>query len=150
MIQKDSHDRTPANKRGVFHWTIRVYYEDTDALGIVYHANYLRYFERARTEWLRFKGFQQSELARDWGIHFVLASATLKFMSSARLDDELEVSVSLQRVGRASLDFQQNIHCRRSDQTLVTLIARVGCLDTQTSRPRAIPPEILRELVHDD
>src|SRR5690625_970052 len=117
VIHENPDTRTFAPDQGSFRWNLRIYYEDTDATGIVYHANYLKYCERARTEWLRSRSFQQAELSRDRGLHFVLARATVKFLSPARLDDELEVSVIPERIGRVSHDRQPDVCPNRSGRT---------------------------------
>ena len=120
-----------------FSWPVRVYWEDTDGGGIVYYANYLRFLERARTEWLRARGQSQSELARTAGILFAVVHLELSYLSPARLDDELAVSVEVAPEGRASLRFDQRIS--RGAKTLVEASARVACLDAKTLRPRRLP-----------
>lgn len=136
----------PTQAQSAFAWTVRVYYEDTDAAGIVYHANYLRFCERARTEWLRGHGFGQESLRREWQVGFVLASTAVNFLYPARLDDELEVTVNPTRILRASLEFDQEVLIHGADRTAVRLTARVACVDPLTSRPRPIPEQIMREL----
>lgn len=138
----------PKPAQSVFTWNVRVYYEDTDAGGIVYHANYLRFCERARTEWLRSYGFDQEVLNREWHATFILADTSVKFLSPARLDDELTVTVHPTRTRRASLEFEQEVLIG-GDKPAVQLSARVGCIDPRTSRPRPIPEQILWELRHD-
>lgn len=126
-----------------FAWPVRVYYEDTDAAGIVYHANYLRFMERARTEWLRALGFSQSTLAFDPGLVFVITHSDLHFVRPARFDQELEVHSTIKRLRRASLTFTQTIDDRRgvryarADNT-------VACLDVADFSPRRLPPDMLR------
>src|SRR4030095_11218900 len=90
-----------------FTWTIRVYYEDTDTGGIVYYANYLKFFERARTEWLRSVGFERKELANKAGLRFVISRVECEFLKPARLDDEIELDVRVARAGAASMVFAQ-------------------------------------------
>jgi acyl-CoA thioester hydrolase len=123
---------------------IRVYYEDTDASGVVYHANYLRYFERARTEWLRELGFSQHSLMKEEGVAFTLANIELCFQRPARLDDELIVSARVSRHGRASIEFEQDIKYARDGVVLTTAAARCGCVDAATFKPRAVPTSILK------
>jgi acyl-CoA thioester hydrolase len=125
---------------------VRVYYEDTDASGVVYHANYLRYFERARTEWLRRLGFDQEGLRAEQGVAFTLANISVRFVRPARLDDELIVSARVSAHGRASIEFEQDIRFARDNTVLTTAQARCGCVDMSTFRPRAVPEGILKEM----
>jgi acyl-CoA thioester hydrolase len=122
-----------------FAWPIRVYWEDTDASGVVYHANYLRWFERARTEWLRAKGHDQESLRASQGIAFTVADLSVRYRRPARLDDALDVVVELAESRKASLTFRQVL--RRSDggEILAEAEVRVGCVDAATFRPRPIP-----------
>jgi acyl-CoA thioester hydrolase len=125
-----------------FSWPARVYWEDTDAGGIVYYANYLRFLERARTEWLRQRGFSQQRLQREAGMLFTVVSLEIEYRSPARLDDELEVSCEPQPQGPASLRFAQSIHRRAAAgarQLVVEASVRVACLDARTLRPRRLP-----------
>src|SRR6476469_4645766 len=91
----------------LFQWPVRVYYEDTDTGGIVFYANYLKFFERARTEWLRAGGFNQSALAEAFGIIFVVMQTAVDYHAPARLDNELKLSVRVEKCGRASVEFFQ-------------------------------------------
>ena len=130
-----------------FSWEARVYWEDTDGGGIVYYANYLRYLERARTEWLRQRGIVQSVLARDAGILFAVVALSVEYRSAARLDDLLHISCLPERAGPATLGFRQDI--RRGSATGELLLegsARVACLDAATLRPRRLPAAILEVL----
>lgn len=124
----------------IFNWPIRIYYEDTDVSGVVYHANYLRYFERARTEWLRAQGLSQEVLRVEHGIAFTVANMQIDFLMPARLDDQLNVTVEQTSRKRASLIFSQTL-CRADapEQVLTRATARVGCVDTVNFRPRALP-----------
>jgi len=126
-----------AEMPSVFTWTVRVYYEDTDAGGIVYYANYLKFFERARTEWLRSLGIHQQALLDAESAAFVVRSASVDYLSSARLDDELTLRLSVEKLGRASVQFAQQAW--RGDTLLSTANVKVGCVDAQTMRPRSIP-----------
>lgn len=121
----------------VFTWTVRVYYEDTDAGGIVYYANYLKFFERARTEWLRALGIHQQALLDAEGAAFVVRSASVDYVSAARLDDELTLTLSVEKLGRASVQFAQQAW--RGDTLLSSATVKVGCVDAATMRPRAVP-----------
>jgi acyl-CoA thioester hydrolase len=120
-----------------FSWPVRVYYEDTDAGGIVYYANYLKYFERARTEWLRALGIHQQELLEREGAAFVVRSAAVEYIAAARLDDELAVRLTVEKLGRASVQFKQEAW--RGDTLLSTAAVKVGCVDAASMRPRALP-----------
>lgn len=124
-----------------FRLPVRVYYEDTDAAGIVYHANYLKFMERARTEWLRALGFEQHDLARRHQLAFVVRAASLEFVRPARFDDRLISVCRIRRCGRASVDFVQEI--RGADDTLLCSgEIRVGCVNYREMAPLRMPDEI--------
>jgi acyl-CoA thioester hydrolase len=123
-----------------FFWKARVYWEDTDGGGVVFYANYLKYMERARTEWLRSLGHAQSELAEKFGFVFAVVEVKLNYRSPARLDDEMIISCLPIPEGRASIRFQQVI--RRGDTVLVEGEVRVACVDAKSFRPRRLPPFI--------
>jgi acyl-CoA thioester hydrolase len=125
---------------GEFTWRARVYWEDTDGGGVVYYANYLKFMERARTEWLRSRGHLQSELAEEHGFVFAVVEVRLNYRRPARLDDELAISCVPVPEGNASIRFQQTI--RRGDTVLVEGEIRVACVDARTFRPRRLPPFI--------
>jgi acyl-CoA thioester hydrolase len=124
----------------VFSIPIRVYYEDTDAGGVVYYANYLRYMERARTEWLRARGVEQHELSRTHGVLFAVRYAHLEFLKPARLDDLLVATVEVARRGPASLTFRQGI--AREGTVLCEGEVKVACLDAASLAPCAVPADI--------
>jgi len=124
----------------VFTWPIRVYWEDTDAGGIVFYANYLKFFERARTEWLRSLGFGQEALRREAGIAFVVSDTALRYRRPARLDDVIEVSVAVVHLGQASLEIAQE--ARRAGELLAEGTIRIGCVELGTFRPCRIPNDI--------
>ncbi len=129
-----------------FSWPARVYWEDTDGGGIVYYANYLRFLERARTEWLRQRGYSQRRLQEEEGILFTVVSLGIEYRASARLDDELEVGCTPRLEGPASLRFAQNIHLRAAHggrELLLEASVRVACLDARTLRPRRLPAFVL-------
>ena len=122
-----------------FTWRVRVYYEDTDASGVAYHAAYLRFLERARTEWLRALGQGQEQLRLDTGLAFTVANMQIDFIKPARLDDELDVTVEIEQVRAASLKLNQTVR-RRSDAALLTRAhVRIGCVDAASFKPCAIP-----------
>jgi acyl-CoA thioester hydrolase len=131
---------TPAQ---VFTWPIRVYWEDTDAGGIVFYANYLKFFERARTEWLRALGVAQSTL-KDQGGMFVVSETSVRYHAPSRLDDELLVTAQLEASGRASLIIAQQ--ARRGDTLLCDGTIRIGWVDAASLRPGRIPAAILQVL----
>ena len=124
-----------------FIWPVRVYYEDTDAGGVVYYANYLRYLERARTEWLRALGFGQQALMAGSGILFAVRHVEIDYLQPARFDDELRVEAQVEKLSKVSLTFAQRI-VRPPDTVLCTARVKVACLDSESFRPRAIPPDI--------
>ena len=123
-----------------FRHTLRVYWEDTDAGGVVFYANYLKFFERARTEWLRSMGFGQEALRRDAGIAFVVSETKLRYRRPARLDDVIDVSVAVVHLGQASVEIAQQ--ARRADELLAEGTIRIGCVDAGTFRPQRIPSSI--------
>ncbi|WP_442497360.1 tol-pal system-associated acyl-CoA thioesterase [Methylobacter sp. sgz302048] len=126
-----------------FIWPVRVYYEDTDAGGVVYYANYLKFFERARTEMLRAMGYEQDQLMAE-GIIFVVRSIQVDYLTPARFNEQLQVNADLSLVKKASFDFEQEI--TRGDEVLCKGIIRIACLDAQTMRPKAIPEKLQEQL----
>ena len=133
----------------VFSWPARVYWEDTDGGAIVYYANYLRFLERSRTEWLRAQGHSQLELAREPGILFTVVSIQVDYRAPARLDDELEITCAPSAEGAATLRFAQRIYrtgAARRAELLVEAQVRVACVDAATLRPRRLP-QFLRDAV---
>ena len=128
-----------------FSVALRVYWEDTDAAGIVFYANYLKFFERARTEWLRSMGFGQEALRRDAGIAFVVSETKLRYRRPARLDDVIDVSVAVVHLGQASVEIAQQ--ARRADELLAEGTIRIGCVELGTFRPCRIPNDI-RDSIH--
>jgi acyl-CoA thioester hydrolase len=130
-----------------FSWPARVYWEDTDGGAIVYYANYLRFLERARTEWLRAQGHSQLALARQPGILFTVVSIHVDYRAPARLDDELEITCAPSAEGAATLRFAQRIYrtgAAPRTELLVEAQVRVACVDAATLRPRRLP-QFLRE-----
>ena len=133
----------------VFTWPVRIYWEDTDAGGIVFYANYLKFFERARTEWLRARGVEQRQLQHDLGCIFVVSDVQLKYLRSARLDDQLLVTAHLSELGRSSFTIQQEARLVSKEAAPVVLCTgsvRVGWINGQTSKPARIPPEVQQAL----
>jgi acyl-CoA thioester hydrolase len=128
----------------IFSIPVRVYYEDTDAGGVVYYANYLKFMERARTEWLRALGFEQDELSRQDGVVFAVRSVTVDFLKPARFNDLLQATLGVQRLGRASATFSQTIE--REGTVLCEAQVKIACLDTASFSPRAFPAHIMNSL----
>jgi len=128
-------------------WPVRIYYEDTDASGVVYHAAYLRFFERARTEWLRRLGFSQERLRKELDVAFTLAELTIEFRRPARLDDALEATAELTRLGGASLVFAQSLRePANAGGVLARARARVACVDARSFRPCPLPEGLMAAL----
>lgn len=126
-------------------WPVRVYYEDTDAGGVVFYANYLKYMERARTEWLRSMSIGQQNLALTQGIVFVVSQLDMQYKMPARLDDALLVETLVTNSGRASLNFAQRI--LREHQTIAQGNIRVGCVDVNSMKPTALPVTVRDQLL---
>ena len=124
-------------KPNAFSIPVRVYYEDTDAGGVVYYANYLKFFERCRTEWMRLAGHDQSALAAEAGIGFVARKASCEYLKPARLDDELTVGLEVEKLTRVRVVFRQ--HVRRGDDELVTGTVEIACVEMATLKPAPIP-----------
>ena len=135
-----------------FRFPIRIYWEDTDAGGIVFYANYLKFFERARTEWLRSLGLGQQQLREQTGGMFVVTEARLRYLASARLDDQLWITAQLQERGRASLTLVQQallVPSPLSDQAPTLLsegTVRIGWVDATSLRPTRIPSTLLEQI----
>lgn len=129
--------------RDAFRWPVRVYWEDTDAGGVVYHAAYVRFLERARTEWLRALHMGQQELRDRLGVLFVVHGMELRFLAPARLDDLLAATVEPTRCRSASFGVDQQIRREPTGTVLVQARVRIACVDARAWRPCAIPAEIL-------
>lgn len=133
---------TPAD----FTWPARVYFEDTDTGNVVYHAGYLRFFERCRTEWLRSLGWSQRELLTGPGIAFAVRSMNIDWIAPARLDDELVIELQVREIRGASLKLDQRIRRRVDGVLLSTANVRVACVRLPDFRPASIPDSILESL----
>ncbi|MFQ5757607.1 MAG: tol-pal system-associated acyl-CoA thioesterase [Acidiferrobacterales bacterium] len=129
---------------GDFSIPVRVYYEDTDAGGVVYYANYLKFMERARTEWLRGLGFEQDAIATQAGVIFAVRAVKVEFLKAGRFNDLLRATVSMTRRGGASLTLAQAV--RRDATTLCEAEIKVACLDAVSFAPRPIPRRIRSQL----
>lgn len=127
-----------------FIWPVRVYYEDTDSGGVVYHANYLKFMERARTEWLRGLGVEQDMLKNEQGIIFAVRSVAVEFIKPARFNQLLEVSARVGARGKASLNFEQ--HIRHNNELLCSGRVKIACLDAATLKAHPIPKHLLAQL----
>lgn len=123
---------------------VRVYYEDTDAGGVVYYANYLKFFERCRTEWMRQAGHDQSALAAEAGVGFVARKASCEYLRPARLDDQLTVGLEVEKLTRVRVVFRQ--HVRRGDEELVVGTVEIACVDMASMRPAPIPQYLYQQL----
>lgn len=128
-----------------FIFPIRVYYEDTDAGGVVYHSNYLNFFERARTEMLRDLGFEHSKLRAEYGVIFAVKNMSCDFIRPAKVDDFLHSSTEIKQVKKASLIFEQTL--KRDEITLCTARCQVVCLNANTFLPTAIPDFLLKQFL---
>ena len=131
-------------KPNAFTMPVRVYYEDTDAGGVVYYANYLKFFERCPTEWMRQVGHDQSALAAEAGILFVVRKAACDYLKPARLDDQLSIGLEVEKLTRVRVVFRQ--HARRGDQELVTGTVEIACVDRDRLTPAPIPDFLYEKL----
>jgi len=127
-----------------FEFALRVYWEDTDAGGVVFYANYLKFFERARTEWLRALGFEQERLRTELGAMFVVSATGVRYLSPARLDDQLRVTVKPLKLGRVSMDLVQQAW--RGQTLLAESEIRIGCVGSADFKPTRIPAAILQAI----
>lgn len=147
----------------VFSWPVRVYYEDTDHGGVVYYANYLKFMERARSEWLRSKGIEQDCLIEEQGVIFAVRSVQLDYLKPARFNQLLSVSLAITETGRASMTFEQEVKLIESPlqqeeasrdspgaEVLCHGQVKVACLDAQTMKPKAIPVPLREEIFCDN
>lgn len=130
-----------------FQWPIRIYYEDTDAGGVVFYANYLKFFERARTEMLRNLGFEQDQLIVEQQIIFVVRSVQIDYLKPARFNESISVSAKITLAKKASLNFEQII--TRDEDVLCKGNVRVACLNANSMKPQAIPDFLLEKLTND-
>jgi acyl-CoA thioester hydrolase len=129
-----------------FIWPVRVYYEDTDSGGVVYYANYLKFMERARSEWLRSLGFEQDRLIAEEGVIFAVRRVEVDYLAPARFNDVLQVSARLLEQKRASMTFLQEVKEEESGRLLCSGKVRVVSIDADKFRPCAIPASLVREI----
>ena len=132
----------PDNKQHC--WQVRVYYEDTDSGGVVYHSNYLNFMERARTEWLRELGFEQTYLKETLHIFFVVHSMSIAFKRPAKFNDLLVVTSALEKIGHSSLTFNQTVSVE--DQLLVQAQVKLACVSALTFKPTVIPKSVILKM----
>ena len=133
-----------------FAWPVRVYYEDTDLQGVVYYANYFRYMERARTEWLRSLGVEQDRLLAEEGRYFVVVDTSASFVKPARFNDELVATARLAELGRASFLIEQNVYLNDLDGELICKgMTRAAYVDAKTQRPLRVPVSLFEDIQHD-
>ncbi|MEW6414736.1 MAG: tol-pal system-associated acyl-CoA thioesterase [Pseudomonadota bacterium] len=128
-----------------FVWPVRVYWEDTDAGGVVYYANYLKFMERARSEWLRSQGFEQDVLRDEAGVVFVVRRVEIDYLAPARFNDALAVSVALHETGRASIVVRQEL--LRGDERLVQAEVTLACVDAARFKPVRMPESLVQALI---
>ena len=124
-----------------FHWPVRVYYEDTDTGGIVYYANFLKFFERCRTEWLRALGFEQQHLRASLGLQFVVVHVAIDYRKPARLDELLTVSASVAELARSYIVFAQELH--REGELLAKATVKVASLNAASMMPMRLPADLV-------
>lgn len=127
-----------------FDFPQRIYFEDTDAGGVVYHAQYIKFLERARTEWLRHLGFNNSDLERRYKMLFIVSEVAAEFVKPARLDDSVVISVAIENLGRVRCTFQQEI--RRDDELLVKARVVVASVSADSFKPIEIPPDVRKKM----
>ena len=135
-----------SGNNNMFDWPIRVYYEDTDSGGVVYHSNYLNFMERARTEWLRALGFEQTQLKSDLNIIFVVHRMNIQFKAPALFNDMLNVHCQLIKIGHGSIEFLQNI--MRDNQILLTATIKLACVEANVFKPVMIPTTIKDKILN--
>lgn len=160
-----------ADRSANFHWPVRIYYEDTDNGGVVYYANYLKFMERARTEWLRSLGLEQDKLIKDQGVIFAVRSVQVDYLRPARFNQLLTVSAEVIETGRASMTFKQEVVVDNDNKTdsnttetitkgeegkvvlsgeiLCRGLIKIACLDANTMKPHAIPESVRKEILSD-
>ncbi len=127
-----------------FVWPIRVYYEDTDAAGIVYYANYLKFMERARTEWLRELGFEQTQLKQQYHLIFLVRHMSIDYLKPALFNDLLHIKTNLTQLGKVRMVMAQQV--QRDAEILCTAVIKIAAINVINRRPQAIPPNVLNVL----
>ena len=127
-----------------FKWSIRIYFEDTDSGGVVYHSNYLKFMERARTEWLRSLQINQAELKKKDKIMFVVANVKIDYKKAARFNDELDIKTSLDKIGASRVDLTQNI--MKNSELYTSAKVSIACIHSETFKPQRIPKLIKQQM----
>ena len=127
-----------------FKWSIRIYFEDTDSGGVVYHSNYLKFMERARTEWLRSLQINQAELKKKDKIMFVVANVNIDYKKAARFNDELDIKTSLDKIGASRVDLTQNI--MKNSELYISAKVSIACIHSETFKPQRIPKLIKQQM----
>jgi acyl-CoA thioester hydrolase len=145
MMEHAADHRNAQAGASAFRWPVRVYYEDTDAGGVVYYANYLKFMERARTEWLRARGMELPALAEEHGVLFVVRGVEIEYLRPARFNDVLAVTLELLEHGRSQITVSQQV--LRGDEVLTQARVRAVCVDTANLRPARIPPVVAHQLI---
>lgn len=130
--------------KNIFHWPIRIYYEDTDAGGVVYHTNYIKFMEQSRTEWLRDLGFEQDELRDKDGVIFAVRSVQVDYFLPAKFNDELMVSSKVIKKGKASISIEQYIY--KETQILCKGMIKVATLDDKSFKVKAMPVSLYEKI----
>ena len=135
-------------QQSAHHWPIRIYYEDTDMQGIVYYANYLKYLERARTEFLREKGFEQGDLIDNQGVAFAVRAIQMDYLKPAKFNDQLIVTTEVLELKRASLIFHQTVvRSAPKHEIINTATIKVACIDAHSMKVKAIPTKMIEQLI---
>ena len=129
----------------IFSWPVRVYFQDTDAGGVVYHASYVNFMERARTEWLRSHGYSNADLLREFGVMFVVRSLKLDYLRPALLDDMLEVTAQVADIGRSRLTLRQTV--RRGEELLTEGEVHLVCVSKETFKPVGVPEALRSQML---
>ena len=127
-----------------FKWSVRIYFEDTDSGGVVYHSNYLKFMERARTEWLRSLELNQADLKKKDKIMFVVANVNIDYKKAARFNDELDIETSLDNIGASKVDLTQNI--MMNSELYTSAKVSIACIDSETFKPQRIPKLIKQQM----
>ena len=127
-----------------FKWSVRIYFEDTDSGGVVYHSNYLNFMERARTEWLRSLELNQADLKKKDKIMFVVANVNIDYKKAARFNDELDIETSIDKIGASRVDLTQNIMKNSDLYTSAKVV--IACIHSETFKPQRIPKLIKQQM----
>jgi acyl-CoA thioester hydrolase len=127
-----------------FKWSVRIYFEDTDSGGVVYHSNYLKFMERARTEWLRSLQINQAELKKKDKIMFVVANVNIDYKKAARFNDQLDIETSIDKIGASRVDLTQNI--MKNSDLYTSAKVNIACIHSETFKPQRIPKLIKQQM----